>query len=310
MGILLFILKVILIVFLAVIGLTMLLLAFVLFVPIHYEVSGEIKDSFQFDLKGTVKYCLSILKMVVCYQEGQMKTELFLFGRQKKKTKQELEESVESEETEEFQTDEEVLEETEAKENKADEIETDGIEAMDAEKENDEVVDIIEETIEETVVEERTDLETEQECAEEPVTVLESETEEEKTKEEKTKIDFAFLKQEITDEQNRSVIKKLFAELKYLFRHFKFRKIKTELSFSTGNPALTGQLLGVLCMFPTFYRYEIGMMPDFEAEDIYLKGTFFAAGRVRLIHILIVALRLIFDKEVRIVIKKIMALAT
>ncbi len=301
MGILLFILKVILIVFLAVIGLTMLLLAFVLLVPIHYELSGEIKDSFQFDLKGTVKYCLSILKIVVCYQEGQMKTELFLFGRQKKKKEQELEESVEAEETEEFQTDEEVSEEKE------------------------------------TEAEEKTDLKTEQECTEEPIAVLESETEEEsaesktktKTKkkrkkkkrktedassadvsEEKTKIDFAFLKQEITDEQNRSVIKKLFAELKYLFRHFKFRKIKTELSFSAGNPALTGQLLGVLCMFPTFYRYEIGMMPDFEAEDIYLKGTFFAAGRVRLIHILIVALRLIFDKEVRIVIKKIMALAT
>ena len=61
------------------------------------------------------------------------------------------------------------------------------------------------------------------------------------------------------------------------------------------------------------YKYVVGvsksfdpeLIPDFEAEDVYLKGTFCVAGKVRLIHVLVVVLRLIFDKEVRLVVAKV-----
>ena len=46
-------------------------------------------------------------------------------------------------------------------------------------------------------------------------------------------------------------------------------------------------------------------IPDFESEDIYLKGTFSIKGKVRLIHVLLVALRVFFDKEVRLVLAKV-----
>ena len=127
-----------------------------------------------------------------------------------------------------------------------------------------------------------------------------------KQKAEKKNFDFARIKKELTDEHNHNVIKKFFSELKYLLSHFKFRKIKTDLVFGAGDPALTGQILGVLSIIPMMYRYEIGLVPDFMTDEAYMKGTFLAAGRVRLIHILVSALRLIFDKEVRLVINKFM----
>ena len=124
-----------------------------------------------------------------------------------------------------------------------------------------------------------------------------------KRKNEKTdsKFDFAFIKQQLTDEHNHSVVKKLFKELGYLLKHFKFRKIKTDLVFSAGDPALTGQILGVLCMLPVLYQYEFRLVPDFETEEMYIKGSFLAAGKIRLIHGLMSVLRSVLDKEIRMV---------
>ena len=89
-------------------------------------------------------------------------------------------------------------------------------------------------------------------------------------------------------------------------RHFKFRKIVADLIFATGDPATTGQTLGILAMIPTLYKYHFKIIPDFEADEGYLKGTFLVAGKVRLIHILVTILRLIFDKKVRIVVKRLL----
>ena len=61
----------------------------------------------------------------------------------------------------------------------------------------------------------------------------------------------------LTDERHREVLPLIFTELKYLLTHFKFRRIRTDLTFSMGDPALTGQVLGGLCVLPFLYRYHI-----------------------------------------------------
>lgn len=83
----------------------------------------------------------------------------------------------------------------------------------------------------------------------------------------------------MTDEQHREVLPLIFTELKYLLTHFKFRRIRTDLTFSMGDPALTGQVLGGLCMLPFLYRYQVQVYPDFEAENTYVTGTFDIKGR-------------------------------
>lgn len=110
----------------------------------------------------------------------------------------------------------------------------------------------------------------------------------------------------LANEDNQHAVKKLLAELKYLLKHFGFRKINTDLTFSLADPALTGQALGVLCMMPFLYQYEFHIYPDFESESYYLRGSFAVKGRVRLVHVVVTLVRLWKDKIVRSFLKKLL----
>ena len=110
----------------------------------------------------------------------------------------------------------------------------------------------------------------------------------------------------LTDERHREVLPLIFTELKYLLTHFKFRRIRTGLTFSMGDPALTGQVLGGLCVLPFLYRYQVQVYPDFEAENTYVTGTFDIKGRARGLHIAVSAVRLLGKKEFRIWLKWLM----
>lgn len=114
------------------------------------------------------------------------------------------------------------------------------------------------------------------------------------------------IKSMIVDENNKIVLCGVLGELKYLLSHFKFRKIDTDLRFSLGDPAATGQALGVLCMIPYLYQYQFQVYPDFEAERAYVQGTFEVKGRVRAVHGAVSLLRLIKKKEVRALLKKLL----
>lgn len=294
MELILLILKIILIVFCAVLGFILLALCLILFVPFKYEVSGEIGDAWSFKIKGKVSYLLSAIRILFSYEEEQFDWKLFLFGFEKKRLQEE-----------------EIVSDTEYGEKDA--------EITFREKEPN-VTSVQEDIVLQKAVEESAEPDiTEPHISEqiEPDEVTESEPEQkEKTGQkvakksrtqeasQKSKFDFAFIKRELTDEHNKAVVRKVWSEFCYLFRHFKFRKIKTDFVFATGDPATTGQALGVLCMIPMLYRYEFNAVPDFEADSPYIKGTFCVAGKVRLIHVLMTVLRLILDKEVRIVVKK------
>ena len=110
----------------------------------------------------------------------------------------------------------------------------------------------------------------------------------------------------LTDGRHREALPLILAELKYLLTHFKFRRIRTDLTFSMGDPALTGQVLGGLCVLPFLYRYQVQVYPDFEAENTYITGTFDIKGRARGLHVAVSAVRLLGKKEFRIWLKWLM----
>ena len=289
MELILLILKIILIVFFAVFGLILLASGIVLFVPIRYEVSGDIGDAWALRIKGKVSYLLSAVKVLFSYEGEQFDVKLYLFGFEKK-----------------TQEDVDTVSETEDSE--------DDVEITIREKEpivtsaQDEVKvqeKCVEQETSEVIFQDTTPEPEPEKVSEEPVKAKKTQKKRAKKEKKQSTIDFAFIKQQLTNKQNQSVVRKVWSELCYLFKHFKFRKIVTDLIFATGDPATTGQILGILCMLPMLYRYEFKLIPDFEADVPYVKGTFLIAGKVRLIHILITVLRLIFDKEVRIVVKKI-----
>ncbi len=114
------------------------------------------------------------------------------------------------------------------------------------------------------------------------------------------------LKGKVLDETNKIAVARIWKELVYLLRHFRFRRIRSELTFSLGDPALTGQALGILAMLPFLYRYETGVFPDFESDRWYVRGTVSAKGHAHLVHLLVSIVRLWRRKELRIFVKRFM----
>ena len=112
------------------------------------------------------------------------------------------------------------------------------------------------------------------------------------------------VKEIVTDTKNQYAVRRLWEELLYLLKHFGFRKIHTELTFALADPALTGQVLGVLSMMPFLYQYDFHIFPDFESESFYIRGSYDLKGRIQLIFLLVTAIRLLADKDIRSFLKK------
>lgn len=112
------------------------------------------------------------------------------------------------------------------------------------------------------------------------------------------------VKEIVTDTKNQYAVRRLWEELLYLLKHFGFRKIHTELTFALADPALTGQVLGVLSMMPFLYQYDFHIFPDFESESYYIRGSYDVKGRIQLIFLLVTAIRLLADKDIRSFLKK------
>lgn len=112
------------------------------------------------------------------------------------------------------------------------------------------------------------------------------------------------IRKEWQDETNRSALKLLWRELRLLLKHFHPRKIKVDAAFSTGEPDTTGQALGAISLIPAVYRYQIHLVPDFEADRFYFRGTFDIRGHVRGVHTIILLYHLIKDKNIRSIIQR------
>ncbi len=116
------------------------------------------------------------------------------------------------------------------------------------------------------------------------------------------------IRTEILDPHNKAAVKHLLAEAKGIFSHYKPRRIRMHLVFSTGDPATTGKVLGGLSLVPVIYQRGNRIVPDFTADEAYLQGDFKITGHVILIFALAAAVRLIMDKNIRRLIKHVKTL--
>lgn len=112
------------------------------------------------------------------------------------------------------------------------------------------------------------------------------------------------LRSELTDEGNRRALRHVLSELRYLLRHLGPRKVKADADFSLGDPANTGYVTAALSICPFSYGKGCQIIPDFQAETMYLKGWLEVRGHVRMVHCLSSGLRLLFDKNIRKIIHK------
>ena len=107
------------------------------------------------------------------------------------------------------------------------------------------------------------------------------------------------IKKILMDEQNHEAVKHLKAEVVYLIKIFLPKKSKIDAVFSTGSPDTTGQLFGILACFPAMYQTDWKLIPDFQSDDAYFKGTFWGKGWIALYQIVGIILRILFDKNCR-----------
>lgn len=102
--------------------------------------------------------------------------------------------------------------------------------------------------------------------------------------------------QEITDSGNQKAAAHVWRELLYLLSRAKPRKVQADLSFSAGDPALTGEITGALSLLPFVYGHEAHVCPDFLSDKCYVRGSLALRGHMAVFHFVRSFFRLFRDK--------------
>lgn len=308
MTVILFLLKLIGIILLVLLGIILTLLVLLLFVPVRYQIKGFILGETTIELR--LYWLLHLLVFSLSYEEKKLTTEFRILGfrlfpREKKKSALDDTDFDDLEEAEDERVTQEPVQEipqltaTEY----SGEPQTDSPEKPQTESQTDEGGEPQTESQTKESREPQTDSpEAHRRQKRQPKRKIAAFIDKwkrfwEKIKQIPDKVSAIW--SVISDEGNHKVVSFVWEQIRYLLRHSKFRKLKTDLTFSAGDPALTGQILGVLCMIPVLYQYEVSMMPDFESEQWYLRGTFEIKGHARLVHVLRSGILLWKEKEVR-----------
>ena len=106
----------------------------------------------------------------------------------------------------------------------------------------------------------------------------------------------------LTDERTHAAFRAALREVLLLLKALLPRKIRGEVHFGTEDPALTGEILGGIGIFYPVFMDNVKVFPDFEAP--VLEGELLIKGRIRLVTVLGIAIRLWMDKNVRYVYRK------
>ena len=106
------------------------------------------------------------------------------------------------------------------------------------------------------------------------------------------------LRRFLTNEIHKNAFLKAVKELKRLLRRLCPEKLEGDIEFGFEDPAYTGYLLaGISLIYPMVGEF-LNIRADFENK--VLKGSVLAAGKLRLLYILIPAWNLFFDRNVKI----------
>ena len=107
------------------------------------------------------------------------------------------------------------------------------------------------------------------------------------------------IKKILKDDSCKEALNKIKTELINLLKAIMPYKLYLKAEFSAGSPDKTGMVLGILAMFPIGYRNKWKIRPGFEREEIYIDSEFDIKGHIFLYKILIIAIRVLVDKNCR-----------
>lgn len=284
----LLILKIIGWILLAILGILVLLVCVVLFVPVRYELDGKCNGTIDtLDVRFRFSFLLHFLAGTVCYTEGKPTWNLRIAWKRFVNRDTELQE-----------TPIKKSEDSESSVNNA----------------KDEEINVPEEPIknEESVSEESITKEsvTKETVSKETVSKKESFLDkiEYKYKKIRDKLREIARKKEkvmefLTNEIHQAAFLKVISELKRLLLRLRPQKIMGEIEFGFDDPAWTGQVLAGISILYPYFADCFQIIPDFEEKK--LRGQLEIKGKISAKNFVALGLRVILDKNVRMTLRHI-----
>lgn len=111
-------------------------------------------------------------------------------------------------------------------------------------------------------------------------------------------------KQRLSDSHNQQAIRLIWQACKKILKQIAPRRGKADIRFGLDDPSHTGYATAGMSMFPITYRKGVHIVPDFTSERNYIQGSMCLKGHIQTFPILIILIRLWFEKEVRRFIKQ------
>lgn len=106
----------------------------------------------------------------------------------------------------------------------------------------------------------------------------------------------------ISNKDNQKTVRLLLLQLKKLIRHLLPKKGKGEVVFGFEDPYMTGQVLTAAAVIYPFCHDKLDIYPAFDRQVFTAEGNF--KGRIRIGTLLFIAVRMVFDKNFRLLLRK------
>lgn len=270
-------LKIIGIILLIILGVLVLSVCVVLFVPLRYHGKAEAKGTLD-SVKAHLKFSwlLHLVSGYVTYENRETKWQVRILWKKLNVEKKDSQEAVFSENVSEDESSKELKTDTEKDKSKINESEPDKLNkktngktsSKKSEKQKKNIFEKIKYTFRDF-------------CDKIKALIKKKEK----------------LQEFLTNEIHQSTWRKLKQEIWKLFKFLKPKKLVLNLHFGFADPSVTGKVLAALSMLYPFYLDHINLEPEFDEKilegDAYIKGT------VRGLHLLIVICNLFFDKNIK-----------
>lgn len=107
---------------------------------------------------------------------------------------------------------------------------------------------------------------------------------------------------QIVSEENRETVLFVLAQIKKLLYHIRPRKHGIYLKLGMKDPALTGQIMGAYSVLNSVFGMNFILEPVFDYEVLETRG--YVKGHIRVISLLIIAIRLYRNKVIRKLIRR------
>lgn len=106
----------------------------------------------------------------------------------------------------------------------------------------------------------------------------------------------------VRKKENQDTARLIFRQFKALIRHIRPGKVRGSITFGFDDPYITGQVLSAASILYAWYGRHLQITPVFEEEVI--EGEGFFKGRIRMGTVLFLGIRILLNKNFRILLKR------